>query len=71
MIIDYCDCDIKRKLGRLVEAKVLRERARNYFKEVGREHWWTGLGTFLLDWLKFPIQDSGIDARRDTVAELG
>jgi len=63
MIIDYCDCDINMKLGRLVEAKALLERARDCFKEVGREHWWTGQGTFLLDWLKASISEGGIDTR--------
>ena len=63
MIIDYCDCDINMKLGELVEAKALLERARNSFREVGREHWWTGQGTFLLDWLKASISEGGIDTR--------
>ena len=65
MIIDYCDCDINMKLGRLGEAKTLLERARNCFREVGREHWWTGLGTFLLDWLKASITEGGIDTGRE------
>ncbi len=63
MVIDYCDCDINMKLGRLVEAKALLERARDCFKEVGREYWWTGQGTFLLDWLKDSISEGGIDTR--------
>ena len=64
MIIDYCVCDISMKLGRLEEAEKLLQRVRSCFTEVGREHWWTGLGTFLLDWLKASIPDSGIDTGR-------
>ncbi|KAL9120182.1 MAG: hypothetical protein Q9187_003261 [Circinaria calcarea] len=65
MIIDYCVCDINKKLGRLVEAETLLKRARNCFREVGREYWWTGLGTFLLNWLKVSIPEGGIDTRRE------
>ena len=36
MIIDYCDCDIKMKLGGLEEAEKLLNRARNCFSEIGR-----------------------------------
>ena len=57
MIIDYCDCDINMKIGRSVEAKALLERARNSFREVGHEHWWTGQGTFLLGRLKASISE--------------
>ena len=64
MIIDYCDSDVNMKLGRLVEAKRLQERAKNCFREVGREYCWTGRGTFLLDWLRSSIPENGIDARR-------
>ena len=46
MIIDYCDGDIHTKLGRFVEANTLLKRANDCFKEIGREYWWTGLGTF-------------------------
>lgn len=55
MIIDYCDYDVNSRLGRLAEAGTLLKRARSCFR-VGREHWWTGLGTFVIDWL-------GIDTR--------
>ncbi len=65
MIIDYCDCDISMKLGRLEEAEKLLKRARSCFSEVGREYWWTGLGTFLLDWLNASIEESGIDTGRE------
>jgi len=65
MIIEYCDCDINLKLGRLAEAETILKRATSYFRDVGREHWWTGLGTFLLDWLKASIPESGIDTRRE------
>ena len=57
MIIDYCDGDIYMKLGRFMEAKALFKRANDCFREIGREYWWTGLGTFLLDWLKVPISE--------------
>ena len=65
MIIDYCDCDMNMKLGRLEEAEKLRKRANSCFSEVGREYWWTGLGTFLLDWLNASIEESGIDTGRE------
>ena len=65
MIIDYCDCNMNMKLGRLEEAEKLRKRANSYFSEVGREYWWIGWGTFLLDWLKASIPNSGIDTGRE------
>ena len=34
MVIDYCDCDINLKLGRLAEAETLQQRAGSYFGEV-------------------------------------
>jgi len=49
IIIDYCDYNISIKLSRLEEAEKLLKRARSCFSKVGREYWWTGLGTFLLD----------------------
>ena len=61
MIMDYCECDVNLKLGRWEDAEELRKRARSCFSEVGREYWWTGLGTFLLDWLKAWIPESAID----------
>ena len=67
MIVDYCECDINIKLGRWQGAEELRKRARSCFSEVGREHWWTGLGTFLLDWLKDRIPESGIDVEQEIV----
>ncbi len=67
MIIDYCDCDINMRLGRLEEAEKLLKHARSCFSEVGREYWWTGLGTFLLDWLKASIPESGIDTEREVM----
>ncbi|KAI4260729.1 MAG: hypothetical protein LQ352_000121 [Teloschistes flavicans] len=67
MIMDYCDCDINMKLGRYKDADKLLKRARSCFNEVGREYWWTGLGTFLLDWLKASIPESGIDTGTEIV----
>lgn len=62
MIMGYCDCDVNLKLGRWEDAEELLKRARSCFSEVGREYWWTGLGTFLLDWVRVSIQESGIDS---------
>lgn len=67
MIIDYCDCDMNMELGKLEEAEKLRKRANSRFSEVGREYWWTGWGTFLLDWLEASIPNSGIDIRRESI----
>lgn len=65
MIIDYCDCDINMKLDRVVEAEALLRRAKSFFGEMRREHWWTGLGTFLVDFLKTSIPESGVDSGRE------
>ena len=65
MIIDYCACDVNWKLGRFAEAEILQMRARSHFGEVRREHWWTGLGTFVIDWLEVPIQEGGIGTGRE------
>ena len=65
MIIDYCDYNMNMKLGRLEEAEELRKRANSYFSKVGRKYWWIGWGTFLLDWLKASIPNSGIDIGRE------
>ena len=67
MIIDYCNCDIDLKLGRLKNAEPIRQQARSYFGEVRREYWWTALGTFVIDWLKVSIQEGGIASRRETM----
>ena len=64
IIIDYCDCDMNMKLDRLKEAEQLRKRTNSCFSEMKREYWWTGWRTFLLDWLKASIPNSGINTGR-------
>lgn len=66
MIIDYSSCDASLKLGNMDEAQKFLDRARRYYTQIGREHWWTGLGTFWLSYLRCSIPDSGIEAEIKT-----
>ncbi len=60
MIIDYSMCDISLQLGNLEGAATFLDVAKAGFEHIGREHWWTGLGTFLLDIFMTSIPNSGI-----------
>ena len=52
MITDCCASDVDLKLGIWPEADSVRKRTMQRLEEVEREHWWTGRGTFVIDWLK-------------------
>src|SRR5450432_2776640 len=60
MIIDYSMYDICLQLSNLEEAAVFLDVAKASFEHIGREHWWTGLGTFLLDIFMTSIPNSRI-----------
>ena len=54
-IIDCCVSDVDMKLTELPEANAFRIRARESLEKVEREYWWTGLGTFVIDWLQVSV----------------
>lgn len=68
MIIDYSLCDISAKLGDMDRAHAHLRDAKTRFSELGREHWWTCMGTTMLDLLAKSLEEanlvSGITAIR-------
>jgi len=63
VVLQYCHSHTLQKLDRCLEANAVLHEAKERYPSVGRQHWWTGLGTFLLDWLRVSIPDSGIDVQ--------
>lgn len=57
MIIDYSLCDIAAKLGDMNKAHRYLRIAKTRFSELGREHWWTCMGTTFLDLLAKSLEE--------------
>lgn len=60
MITDYSLSDIAAKLGNMDRAHAHLRTAKNRFSEIGREHWWTCMGTTMLDLLAKSLEGANL-----------
>lgn len=60
MIINYSLCDIASKLGDMDRAHTHLRIAKTLFSKVGREHWWTCMGTTMLDLLAKSLDEANL-----------
>lgn len=60
MIINYSLCDIASKLGHMDRAHAHLRIAKTLFSEIGREHWWTCMGTTMLDLLAKSLEEANL-----------
>ncbi|KAJ6126086.1 hypothetical protein N7471_010579 [Penicillium samsonianum] len=67
MVVQYCRCDIAARQEDYNEAHLFLKAAKAQFADIGREHWWTCIGTDFLDHLRNSLAKrdmiSGIDER--------